>query len=372
MIICHGCGREFDAPSGYARTKIRCSECGVYCAVPIGAAEASSDAVHRADRPAHGGATESAAEDQAAALFKDPDVIPWLAEESAPPPKPKAKHEESLIPCPLCGKLLRKNRACPTCHAADENVKSHVLSMALDEPAPRRAALGEEDDPAYAFTDQELPKCPECGLVLPLDSTACSRCGFHLQTRRKAVREFKPVTRSWESDMSLRTRLALLAGAEAVYLLTAAVAAWGGMDLDGLLLFWAVFTALLMFILGTFDRITLTRDRKGRTKLIKRWRAAFVPLPPTTTNVLAFEGITTGQWYNPGILEWFVCLCLVPLGVVPAIVWWYNAIYKPQYRVALAQRHGQTAEYVYRGRSVDQMNDIADTIAKVGGLRRLS
>ena len=47
--------------------------------------------------------------------------------------------------------------------------------------------------------------------------------------------------------------------------------------LEGLIAFWVLFTALLCFILGTFEHITLLRDRKGRGKLIKQWRFVFVP-----------------------------------------------------------------------------------------------
>jgi hypothetical protein len=161
--------------------------------------------------------------------------------------------------------------------------------------------------------------------------------------------------------------------AEGVYLATAAVAAAGaGFEPGGLVCTWVMFTAMLCFVLGTYDRITLTRNRKGRTKVVKQWRAFFVPLAPVTTDVHGFEGVTTGQWHDAGIMEWMVCINLLPLGIIPAIIYWYNAIYKPHFHVALALNHGHSEVYVYRGRSDEQMNDIADALASASGLSRIA
>jgi hypothetical protein len=129
---------------------------------------------------------------------------------------------------------------------------------------------------------------------------------------------------------------------------------------------------ILCFVLGTYDRITLMRDSRGRVKITKVWRFCFVPLQPVTTEVRGFEGITTGQWHDAGFLEWFVLASLLPLGIIPSIIWWYNAIYKMHFHVALAMDHGHAEVYLYRGRSQEQMNDIADTVASVSGLRRLA
>ena len=102
-----------------------------------------------------------------------------------------------------------------------------------------------------------------------------------------------------------------------------------------------------------------------------RGRAFFVPMAPATTEVRGYEGVVSGPWHDVGFLEWFVLISLLPWGVLPGLVWYYNAIHRPQFMVALAEDHGHAAVYVYRGRSAEQMNDIADALCKAASLRRL-
>lgn len=372
MIICQGCGQGFDLPGGYTRNKIQCPGCGVICAVPADAGRATAKAAPRAARKAPRTEPEPTIEEQAAAILKEPEPVPLFDDEPEPAPKPKPKRKEMLIPCRRCGKMIRKQRECPNCDGPVEEEPSEVGSLELGEAAPRRPVDPEEDDSPYLLSDKELPTCPRCRKDMPLDSVLCAACGFNTRTRRKAVREFVPVARVWDADMSLQKRLTLLAAAEGVYLATAVVATGRGFEPWGLVFFWAFFTLQLCFVLGTYDRITLTRDRKGRTKLVKQWRALFVPLQPVTTDVHGFEGVTTGQWHDAGLLEWFVFVSLIFLAVLPAIIWWYNAIYKQHYHVALALNHGHSELYVYRGCNEEQMNDIADAVANASGLRRLA
>jgi hypothetical protein len=375
MVICQGCGQGFALPAGYTRNKIQCPGCGVICAVPADADRAAAQAA-RSARQAPQAVPEATVEERAAAMLEDtpaaiPQAVPMFDDEPAPRP---AKRQEMLVPCRRCGKKIRRQRECPNCDGPVEEREepAGVGSLELDDP-PRPIDADEVDDSPYAFSDKELPTCPQCRKDMPRGAVLCAACGFDTRTRRKVEREYVPVERTWDADMSLQTRVTIAAAAEGLYLVTAAVAALiAGLEPWGLVCTWVMFTAMLCFVLGTYDRITLTRTRKGRTKVTKQWRAFFVPLAPVTTDVHGFEGVTTGTWHDAGFLEWLVCINLLPLGLIPAVIYWYNAIYKPHFHVALALDHGHSEVYVYRGRSEEQMNDIADALANASGLNRLA
>jgi hypothetical protein len=279
-----------------------------------------------------------------------------------------------MVICERCGKAFiapakggRGKPQCPACGIPTD--VPLVGSLELDEAPPR--TFGAEDESAYLFSDRELPKCPDCGKRLPLDSVICTACGTNLQTGVKAVREYQRVDRTWDTDMPIEKRLLIVASAEAVFFATSVLSFLGGLEITTIVFFWTIFTGLMLFIFGTFERLKVTRDRKGRTTLIKQWRALFVPLAPASLEVRGFGGVTTGQWYTGGVLEWFICFCFLPVGIVPAIIWYYHAIHKPLFHVALAANHGFPEVYIYRGRSDEQMNDIATTVANASGLKRL-
>jgi hypothetical protein len=50
------------------------------------------------------------------------------------------------------------------------------------------------------------------------------------------------------------------------------------------------------------------------------------------------------------------------------VVWWYLAIYRDVFFVALTRDHGFPATSVYRGGSEEQMRDIADALSAATGL----
>jgi hypothetical protein len=132
---------------------------------------------------------------------------------------------------------------------------------------------------------------------------------------------------------------------------------------------WAFFGLLLAFMVGTFERVDMTRDRRGRVTLTRRWRVAFVPVAPRVTEVRGFGTVATGQWQDAGFWEWALFVWLLPTGVIPALVWWYYVIHQCAYHVALTRDHGHPEVYVYRGRRKEQMDDIALALCNATGLR---
>jgi hypothetical protein len=120
--------------------------------------------------------------------------------------------------------------------------------------------------------------------------------------------------------------------------------------------------------MGTFDRIELTRDTRGRVRVTTTRRIAFFPLAPQVTQVRGFSEIVSGKTASAGFWEWFIFLTLLP-GLLPAFVWWYVVIHKVTFHVALAREYGYPEEYVYRGRDEEQMRDVGRTLRDAAHLR---
>jgi hypothetical protein len=343
--------------------------------------------------------SDPAMEDEAAQWLKDSGP-PLPMQESSPrfeepPPPPERgdpepvirKPREMLFPCRRCGRMIRRQRECPHCDGVPEDpgpvpvtpaaplaVGLAPHSLELGQPdAPPGAIDPDEDDSPYLLSDKELPTCPKCHKDMERGAVMCMSCGFNLRTRKKAKQTFEPISRRWETGLTLTQRLICLAAAQGIHFVFALLV---GVLIDrGLwpyIVTWPLLTCLSCFVLGTYDTITLTRDTRGRTTITIQWRFFFVPTLPVETQVRGFEGIVTGQGCDGGFLEWFVCICLLPLGLLPSIVWWYLVIHKPFFYLALAQDHGHAEVRVYRGHSAEQMNDIALAICNATGLRNVS
>jgi hypothetical protein len=247
--------------------------------------------------------------------------------------------------------------------------------MELEDEPPVAAAVEEDDDEGnpspYDLRDPLGPKCPQCQREMEPGASLCLRCGYNRRTRKKSGRRYEPLRREWESDRSLSQRLTLLAAAQGFHLLLGVACLLLFDTAMPAILSWLPMTGVLVFLLGTYDHILLTRDTKGRVKIVKQWRVGFFPLEPVETNVRGFEGIVSGPWLETGFLEWMIFIVLLFWGIVPGLFWYYAAIHNPQYMVALAQDHGHPEFYVYRGNNANQMNEIADAIAEASGLHRL-
>ena len=379
MVICQGCGQSFAVPAGYGRNKIQCPGCGVICAVPAGAARGESAPTGRAKKA-------EVDEDIAARMLDDP--APMFDDEPVPVPKaapvPKTKPVDERVNCRRCGRLIVRQRECPSCDAVEEEPVaeeaetrakgSGPLSLSLDEGSTSPVVPGEdeEDESPYLLADKDIPLCPKCRKPMAIGAVLCTACGFDTKTRKKAKRTYEPIARSWETGQTLQQRQMWLGLAQGVHWTLAVFALLGGVSAWPFVVSWPLMTGMLAFILGTFERVEIVRDARGRCEVTSAWRFAFWPMAPKKTEIFGFEGVTTGQDHEVGVIEWMIFVSLLCAAVVPAIVWWYVVINKPSFHVALAVDHGHAEVYVYRGKSEEQMHEIGRVLVDASGLRMLA
>jgi hypothetical protein len=259
---------------------------------------------------------------------------------------------------------VRRQRECPTCDAP----AAAVPQMSLDEPAKDDDEWG--DGSPYDMHGGNDVQCPKCTNILPPGSAACTRCGFDFRRRTKRKRTYQPLHASWETNLALKKRLTIwgaLQGASVAVTLT--FNAFVAMDPAGFVLSWLGFAAMTAFLLGTFDRIDLERDTRGRVKLVKTRRLFFFIAAITPTEVVGFEGVSTSRSNEVTGWEWLVFTFLLICGVLPGLVWWFFVIHKVTFHVALTRDHGYAAVIVYQGWSQEQMWEIARTLSDASGLK---
>ena len=378
MVICQGCGQSFAMPAGYTRNKIQCPGCGVICAVPADAARGEPAPSARAKQV-------SVDEEAAARMLDDPAPVPLFDDEPAPPPKAapptKSKPVDERVNCRRCGRLIARQRECPSCDveveeplsaepSAPRTTSATPLSFSMDDVEPMAMALEDEEDEApYLLADKDIPLCPKCRKPMTIGAVLCTSCGFDTKTCKKSKRSYEPIARSWETNQTMQQRLLWFGVAQGVHWTLAIFTLLAGFSAWPFVVAWPLMAGMLVFILGTYERVEIVRDARGRAEVISSWRFAFFPVAPKKTEVIGFEGVTTGQGNEAGVFEWMIFVTLLCAGVVPALVWWYQVIHKPDFHVALAAHHGHAEVYVYRGKSEEQMREIGQVLANAGGLQ---
>lgn len=370
-VICDGCGQRVPIPEGYRRNKIQCA-CGVICVVPESERQAADASASKRAAAVEDEAERWLLDEPAPSLqssespsFRDPEPV------AEPVPVRKPAVAEMRFPCRRCRRLVRRQGECPDCDGfvpshAEQGSAEPVWWPSVDEPDDK----DEEDDPSpYGVEGGEDVKCPECCFLLPPGSVLCVRCGFHLKQRKKVARNFQPMERVWETTASYQTRLAAYLSCEAAaFILGLTGVFWAGADLGVFIGAYLLLSAMLAFLFGTFDRIHLTRNARGRVQLTKTWRVAFFPLAPRSIDVRSYEGIVSGQHREVSIWEYWIFFTLLFFAVVPGIIWWYLAIYKVTFHVSLSRDHGFPSLILYSGWSEMQMREIAYTLRDASGL----
>jgi hypothetical protein len=326
-------------PAGHTRNKMQCPQCGVILELPAARkkpAPAPPPGAPPSRRPAPKKQAESRPdEDEAIAsiLFRDETPLPVQPDE--PPAAPAPSRRE---PAP--------------------------------EPEPESYVFSNDDDGLpYGVSGGLDRPCPNCGKRLPPGTALCVGCGFNLRTGKKAPKKtYEPMARHWETGLSPATRVGLfvlglaltLAGGIAAFVLGGSVFLLVASPLG--------FVLMGGFLLGTWDAIDLTRDKKGKVRITKSWRIYFVPQPAVEMPVYECEEIVQTQDSQAGCFEWFIFFTLLGFGIVPGVIWWYHVIHSPHFTAALARDNGYPVAILYRGVNEALMKEIALTVKEATGI----
>jgi hypothetical protein len=326
--ICHGCGQRLEVPADYTRARMRCPECGVMCDVPPPEAQKSSP-----KRPAQRQAPPKS------------EIRNPKSEIQAEKPKPSVAEQDLPIP------LAPEPPPAPPLPPLEEDI-----------------GTDEDDGKPYRVAGPKGRKCPDCSAFMRPEERQCPRCGFDLATGKKPAKSFTPVERVWEAGWSLRKRrnffvLGLLLVTPIGFVIAYETEAWSGYI--GSLVFFAGMTA---FLLGTYARIDLARNKRGKITMTKTWRILFVQRPPIEFDVREFEGVRTGLARDVHMLDWLIAGMLLPAGLFPGILWWYFFIQVDSHYVALLKEHGYPSDVLYQGISETVAKDMATTLRDVAGL----
>jgi hypothetical protein len=239
---------------------------------------------------------------------------------------------------------------------------------------PGRVTWTQEDedgDPYNVHGGMKVPCCASCGRDFEPGTVVCLACGFNQQTAEKTKREYQPLEREWETGLPYQKRMSFFVGAQVMMFVCGAFSGLLAENPDGFLTVWGLFAAMLGFVLGTYERINLTRTRRGQCTLTKTWRVFFYARPTQKLSLDGYEGIVTGRVNESLFWEWFIFVMLIITGVVPGLIWYYVALYTPTFYVALARDHGHPETFLYRGTNQDQMREMATDISDAVGMAYL-
>jgi hypothetical protein len=373
-LICTGCGQPIQVPAGHRRKKIQCP-CGVFSEVPDSALRepAEAPAAPRTAPARRKAAVDDETERWAADLLAEPssapEPVPLPETDDVPAlePQPEAappREDTDRVPCRRCGQLVRRQRECPTCDAPEPGEPS----LSLDDPAP--VPPGDDDDGnPYILHGGNDVLCPSCSKALPPGSTFCTRCGLDFERGKKKQRTFEPLTRNWETTLSSEKRLFLWGICQAAnFLMGVLIRSLIGGSMAPFIIANVGFAVMTAFLMGTYDTLAMHRDARGRVTVTKTWRMCFFIASITTTEVRGFSGVATSCFNEVSAWEWLVFWCLLFMGILPGIGWWFCVIYQTTYQAALTRDHGHIGLILFQGWGREQMRDIASTVADASGL----
>jgi hypothetical protein len=345
-VVCTGCAQRLEVADDFPRRKMRCPHCGVMCELP-------------------------------------------------PPGKDRA-----VLSTPVKTKQEKTDRSEP------QPAPRPTPSTAKAAPAAPKASA-----PIYRFSDADdgmpygvhggLPKpCPNCQKELEPNARLCVFCGYDYETGKTPEKVYEPVEREWEAGMPFHRRLKYaVLGAIVFFLLGLAGTIFSGEWLS-FILSWSTFTGMIFFLFGTFDRVNLSRNKRGQVKLHYSWRCCFIEWKSERIPLKDYDGVVTGRVAEAGILHWAMfgllllsgvlsslnlaigalaaenlhfldwlgMIVLMVLGFVPAAITFYIFFVKIEFFTALAAGHGFPALYLYKGWKEEHMKELAETISKVAVL----
>jgi hypothetical protein len=276
LLDCPGCGRQLRVIDQYAGRRMRCPRCGTaYTAAPQARAAPRPPESHPAALPV-------------------PSVRPvaFYAPGTAPPPAagtsggaaaaPDA--DELYAPCERCDALAPvppdfggRTTLCAAWQAADERLSAPAVTD--DRRRTHAPAAAPQGAPPAAGPLRPDPDgaCPECGAPMNADAVVCLKCGFNKQMGKRLKTVSRRLSHTWYSgQLHPAARVVILVLLTALFFLPFLAVPEVG-DHPALFLIPAGLGLLLLLLLGSFQRLTVTTDPQGRPVLLRNAWFAFVP-----------------------------------------------------------------------------------------------
>jgi hypothetical protein len=287
---------------------------------------------------------------------------------------PKAGMPADGLSCNWCGYLNR-----PAADPKPEPAAARTSAPEAAAPRPAREVTSElaqwsddeTDSLPYAVPPEEIKtrRCEECTKLIDIHAVVCVHCGYDAEKKQKGERTYEPIDREWEAGWPFERRFAIFLACQAVNAATVALSLSGGGSLPGSLFGISFYIFLQAFLLGTYDKVRIRRNKKGQAEITIIWRVCFVPLAPKKLNWREFEGVAWGHYDSTGLIDWWIALVLLPFFIIPAILWWWFVIRADRFYAALARDRGYPDTYLYRGKDERQAKEIAQAATDVTGLR---
>jgi hypothetical protein len=277
-----------------------------------------------------------------------------------------AGYKRAKIRCDHCGWMCEVSGARPVPEPQPQ-AKKAAAPAPVRTPAPKAPKLkpvpGEEEPGGtFGIATSQTVHCPRCQMVLSAATDACGGCGYDPRLSKKTT--FEPLTRQWHAGWSLAVRVQVFLASEAFGFLMAVLATLLGEPVLALIMF-TIFTGLTAYLLGTFNRVQLTRNERGRITLTDTWRICFISKPPAKLRLSEYDGIATGKESDADMWSWVICVILLGFGLVPGGIFWYLAIYQDKFYVTLTRDHGALAYNLYRGPNEDRTMEMAETMREL-------
>jgi hypothetical protein len=208
--------------------------------------------------------------------------------------------------------------------------------------------------------------CPGCGRALPPEAVLCPSCGYDQKTGGRAQRTYEPLQRTWVAGWPFARRFQLFLLTQAIGVSLAYLGALLAGSIVAFLAPWLIYTAVTAFLLGTYDRVDLTRNERGKVILRHTWRVFFVARPTERIRLAGYEGVATGRRPSGDFWDWLICIILFFAGIVPGVLWWYFIILHDTFYVALTKDHGHADRTLYRDWNDSAAKELATTLRNVG------
>lgn len=333
-FLCTSCGNTLDPNQSPGKPKVRCGDCGAL--------------VDLRNLPGFESSSLEKKSKESSANPAQPVDNPF-ENGIAPEKKKKAKATSK-----------RKEKPTPT-------INGETAPTPFAPSIPEIETSEEDDGKAYAMPGGIDFLCPQCSLSLISGTIVCTRCDFDLRTGKKLRKSVKSAHLQYGPQLSSRFRMGVwifMAGPLALpYFLGTMTPSPG--TLLVILFVWF----LMAFILGTWEELFVERKTNGKTYFTKQMRIGFLNFPSKIISSANYIGIKADLRGEVGLLDYIVLVALIPIFIVPAIIFYYTVLQRPEFALILTGEHGRSLEYIYRCRNSTKIFQMLEEVRKVSGLQ---